>query len=69
MACVSLVPVTSRIPVDELWSEPSARRAEWPDCRIALIQRIGDCLAPGGDVNGYVSGREGLGFPAFCFRG
>jgi mono/diheme cytochrome c family protein len=22
-----------------------------------------------GDVNGYVSRREGLGFPAFCFRG
>ena len=47
IACASLVPVTSRIPVDDLWSELSARRAEWPDCGVTLIQRIGDCLAPG----------------------
>jgi dimethylamine/trimethylamine dehydrogenase len=47
IACASLVPVTSRIPVDDLWSELSARRAEWPDRGITLIQRIGDCLAPG----------------------
>jgi dimethylamine/trimethylamine dehydrogenase len=39
--------VTSRIPVDELGSALSARRAEWPDRGITLIQRIGDCLAPG----------------------
>ncbi len=47
IACASFVPVTSRIPVDGLWSELSARRAEWPDFGIARIERIGDCLAPG----------------------
>ena len=72
IACASLVPVTSRIPVDDLWSELSARRAEWPDCGITLIQRIGDCLAPGVIAAATYSGHQfarTLGQPAGGFDG
>ncbi len=73
IACASLVPATSRIPVDDPWSELSARRAEWPDCGITLIQRIGDCLAPGVIAAATYSGHQfartleqpAVGFDAF----
>ena len=73
IACASLVPVTSRIPVDDLWSEMSARREEWLDCGITLIQRIGDCLAPGVIAAATYSGHQfartldqpAVGFDAF----
>jgi dimethylamine/trimethylamine dehydrogenase len=45
--CAALVPVTSRTPVDGLWIELEARRAQWADHGIRSIERIGDCLAPG----------------------
>jgi len=73
ITCASLVPATSRIPVDDPWSELSARRAEWPDSGISLIQRIGDCLAPGVIAAATYSGHQfartleqpAVGFDAF----
>jgi dimethylamine/trimethylamine dehydrogenase len=47
LPCNVLVPVTSRLPVSELWSELQARREEWRDCGLVHVERIGDCLAPG----------------------
>jgi dimethylamine/trimethylamine dehydrogenase len=45
--CDTLVPVTSRLPVSELWTALQARREEWLDCGLTRVERIGDCLAPG----------------------
>lgn len=47
LPCDVLVPVTSRVPASGLWSALQARRAEWNDCGLTRIDRIGDCLAPG----------------------
>ena len=42
-----LLPVTSRIPDDELWQALDARRDEFEDRGGLSLQRIGDCRAPG----------------------
>ena len=47
IACSVLIPVTSRLPVGDLWHDLLQRRDEWTDCGIHSIERIGDCLAPG----------------------
>jgi dimethylamine/trimethylamine dehydrogenase len=43
----SLVPVTSREPNDQLWTELSEKTANTPDKGIKTLIRIGDCKAPG----------------------
>jgi dimethylamine/trimethylamine dehydrogenase len=45
--CATLVPVTSRLPEEDLWLALSARRGEWADAGIRSVTRIGDCLGPG----------------------
>jgi dimethylamine/trimethylamine dehydrogenase len=45
--CGTLIPVTSRLPNEELWEALKAREAEWEDAGILSVTRIGDCLAPG----------------------
>lgn len=47
IACSALIPVTSRLPVDDLWHDLVMRQDEWRDHGIRSIERIGDCLAPG----------------------
>ncbi len=42
----SLVTVTARLPVDELYAELDRQRDRWADSGIASITRIGDCWAP-----------------------
>ena len=44
--CGILIPVTSRLPHDQLWNDLVARKEEWEDCGIKTVERIGDCLAP-----------------------
>ena len=45
--CQTLVPVTTRLPRDEIWQDLQARQADWQDAGISTVTRIGDCLAPG----------------------
>ncbi len=45
--CGTLVTVTSRLPVDVLWHDLTARRADWADAGLKSVTRIGDSLAPG----------------------
>jgi dimethylamine/trimethylamine dehydrogenase len=47
IACDTLLPVTSRLPVDALWQDLSERRDQWADHGLVSLERIGDCLAPG----------------------
>lgn len=47
IACKTLVPITSRLPVDDLWLALQERREQWRDHGILHVERIGDCLAPG----------------------
>jgi dimethylamine/trimethylamine dehydrogenase len=47
VACATLIPVTSRLPEEELWLALNDRRAEWADVGIRSVTRIGDCLGPG----------------------
>jgi dimethylamine/trimethylamine dehydrogenase len=47
VACATLIPVTSRLPVEDLWLALNDRRAEWADAGIRSVTRIGDCLGPG----------------------
>jgi dimethylamine/trimethylamine dehydrogenase len=42
-SCASLVTVTARLPVDDLFEQ---LRDRWQDAGIASLARIGDCLAP-----------------------
>ena len=44
--CGCLVPVTARVPNDDLWQDLALKRDEWPDHGILSIDRIGDCLSP-----------------------
>lgn len=46
-ACAALVPVTARLPKDDLWHALKARKAEWQDAGLQTVTRIGDCFAPG----------------------
>ena len=43
----ALVPVTSRLPVDALYTELLALGEQFADHGIKSVDRIGDCLAPG----------------------
>lgn len=45
--CATLVPVTSRIPIDQLWHDLIAMRDQWADHGLETVERIGDCLSPG----------------------
>lgn len=45
--CGTLVSVTARLPVEDLWHALQARRSDWADAGIKTVTRIGDCLAPG----------------------
>ncbi len=47
ISCGSLVLVTSRQPVDELWHELLTVEHQWADAGIESVTRIGDCYAPG----------------------
>lgn len=47
IACGTLVPVTSRLPVDQLWHELMASQDQWADAGIKTVTRIGDCYSPG----------------------
>lgn len=47
IACTTLIPVTSRRPVDQLWYALIAVKYQWADHGIETVERIGDCLAPG----------------------
>ena len=47
IACTTLIPVTSRLPEEDLWIAIRAREPEWADAGIRSVTRIGDCLAPG----------------------
>jgi dimethylamine/trimethylamine dehydrogenase len=73
IACSVLIPVTSRLPVDDLWHDLLQRRNEWKDGGIHSIERIGDCLAPGTIAAANYAGhqyargyeREDMGFDMF----
>jgi dimethylamine/trimethylamine dehydrogenase len=56
--CATLVPVTSRLPLADLWSALDARRDEWRDRGIQSIERIGDALAPGTIAAAVYAGHE-----------
>ncbi len=45
--CGTLVPVTARLPNDQLWTDLGARQADWQDAGLRKVTRIGDCYAPG----------------------
>ncbi|MGB0440631.1 MAG: trimethylamine dehydrogenase, partial [Paracoccaceae bacterium] len=45
--CAALVPVTSRLPNDQLWHDLQARKSDWADAGLHTVSRIGDCLTPG----------------------
>ena len=47
IGCGTLIPVTSRLPEEQLWLGLRAREADWADAGIRTVTRIGDCLAPG----------------------
>ena len=46
-ACRSVVLVTARLPVDDLYNELIGRSDDWSQVGIKSVTRIGDCLAPG----------------------
>jgi dimethylamine/trimethylamine dehydrogenase len=43
----AVVPVTARLPNEELWLELDADQDAWRAAGIKSVSRIGDCLAPG----------------------
>ncbi len=45
--CATLVPVTSRLPNDQLWHDLVALKHQWMDHGLETVERIGDCLSPG----------------------
>jgi len=47
IAAAAVVPVTSRLPNEDLWLDLSADEAGWKAAGIKSVMRIGDCLAPG----------------------
>ncbi len=47
IACATLVPVTSRLPVDQLWHDLMGAQSKWADAGIKSVTRIGDCYSPG----------------------
>jgi dimethylamine/trimethylamine dehydrogenase len=47
IACDAAVFVTARLPVDGLYQELVARRAEWGDAGLRSVTAVGDCWCPG----------------------
>ena len=47
LATEQLIPITARIPSDDLWLALERRRHELEQCGLLSLQRIGDCRAPG----------------------
>lgn len=47
IACATLVPVTSRLAVDQLWHDLKRMQNSWADTGIKTVTRIGDCYSPG----------------------
>jgi dimethylamine/trimethylamine dehydrogenase len=45
--CDSVILVTARETVSDVYDQIIARQPEWEDAGITSVQRIGDCLAPG----------------------
>ncbi len=45
--CATLVPVTSRLPTNQLWLDLIAMKDHWADHGLESVERIGDCLSPG----------------------
>lgn len=60
--CESLVLVTERLPIDDLYLDLMAREAEWRDAGIQSVTPIGDSLAPGtlaaAIYSGHLAARE-----------
>lgn len=60
--CGTVITVTSRLPVDDLWQSLQARHADWADAGVKSVTRIGDCLAPGtiaaANFSGHLFARE-----------
>ncbi|MGV1793343.1 oxidoreductase [Rhizobium sp. A37_96] len=56
--CATLVPVTARLPNDDLWLAMKARECEWADAGIKSVTRLGDCLAPGLIASAVYSGHQ-----------
>ena len=46
-ACAALIPVTMRLPNNQLWHDLNARKSEWADAGLKSVTRIGDCYVPG----------------------
>lgn len=46
LPCSTLIPVTSRLPNNNLSAALNARRDEWQDAGIKSVTSIGDCYAP-----------------------
>jgi dimethylamine/trimethylamine dehydrogenase len=47
LEAAAVVPVTARLPHEELWLELDADQDAWRAAGIKSVTRIGDCLAPG----------------------
>ena len=45
--CATLVPVTSRVPNDALWTNLKEHEADWDAAGIRAVTQIGDCYCPG----------------------
>jgi len=45
--CSTLVPVTARQPVDQLWHDLMRVQSTWADAGLKTVTRVGDCYAPG----------------------
>ncbi|NEI72164.1 NAD(P)-binding protein [Rhizobium lusitanum] len=56
--CATLVPVTARLPNEDLWLAMKARECEWADAGIKSVTRLGDCLAPGLIASAVYSGHQ-----------
>ncbi|KRS12661.1 NADH:flavin oxidoreductase [Roseovarius atlanticus] len=44
--CATLVPLTSRVPNDALWSNLKEHEADWDAAGVTAVTRIGDCYCP-----------------------
>ncbi|MFA5121726.1 FAD-dependent oxidoreductase [Zavarzinia sp.] len=58
IACTALVPVTARLPREELFLALEARRAEWSHAGIRGIRAIGDARAPATIAHAVHAGRR-----------
>ncbi|MFT5258649.1 MAG: dimethylamine/trimethylamine dehydrogenase [Saprospiraceae bacterium] len=56
--CSALIPVTSRLPNDQLSTDLLDQQDQWQDAGIITVNAIGDCLAPGLIAAATYSGHE-----------